>query len=1190
MLPSPMSTLQEGDTPNGDYFDRELPSSSAGVHEPAVQTDQDESARSAEAPHSAPEQVPTDMGSELQSAPQESSSSLAPPKTGSADRLMAHKASASGLSEASFYSAISDTESSDRRSGSTDTNPTTAEGGDDGKDPSQGDARSSEDDPISDLPRIGMHRNESQTTIRREGSAGSDITSRNGAKVANKPVAAPLPTHHESPSSPEQEPGEASQPAPSLSALVKRNSQSSQGHTRTPSRTKRRSISSTLSDHMPPALDARPLDYVALLTQFEPPTFSSELEQNLLSQLSTLGLDVGQIVHSIVTDACDASGALWWMLKRKTEEREAMEPPTPVAPTPTIGPPPPLPPKDPARKSVDQSKDVRPTVSPSVSAPVLPSAIIARDSEAQSSRRSSQSETPNDPLSSSPAIASTSMTSLDRGSSGTPDSSTGRQSKNRMAVTSSPAQRSTSSAHSHDSRAKRQAERQRSSSVSMLQRATTVLAGGNREKKDTAELMRVDTNNATIDRARIPSPVSSIFGKRSTSSIISQMSSRDAPMPKSDGGIDASRKMDKTKGRTPEEKVLQASKTASTGDKDLNRVKSLASLDGTNTSPVRPSGKSKAHDRSSGSPRKPSPDGMSQTTPSASFDTLSSLGASYGSGSNDMGKTAKSRSRSSFLATVRTWLGSDEKQQRKRTKSKGAKGLPSSLGHDGPGSASQAIVRNGSVRNRSGAYANGSIGRRGPVSPRRASMSRRSSASSAHMMSLVDGASRPSNLRRQSAGSITPTATVYGDYAHEHSHTLPGQHPSRPNSSHSHGRSAGGLGAKRASLHGKSGSTSSSSSFMRMQQLDARGQGASSLRGRHGRRTSSDGGTQVRRHRTYGALHSPHGSQSRRPSRAGSTHSRCSSRADSHDGDLATPTNESIGTKDIAEASEEEEDEPTIDAHPTEASRRTSMDSRGSASRALVESKGRNSPLTIKTDHPNQAHSIFVAHKSRSPYKPPSANPLLYGSLVRASSHSPVPSASASGEPPAAGTGTWRRSWGRPPPSWAGAVDMTPSRADMVDAAVRPKLRDVFAAREGDDEWVDEDEEPSYSGGLGQFDSLTSAWGAAATSAAAPVSSGPFDSPFGTRPLAMGSNPASMGMLGAGRYAGVRSLFTAPSLGSDVTPRVLGTTAEDEPSASTTPTSNGAASSEARPANSRVRSAAQRTFKGNIIEEEEENE
>jgi hypothetical protein len=34
-----------------------------------------------------------------------------------------------------------------------------------------------------------------------------------------------------------------------------------------------------------------------------------------------MGFDTGQIVHSVLTDACDATGSLWWMLKRKAERK-----------------------------------------------------------------------------------------------------------------------------------------------------------------------------------------------------------------------------------------------------------------------------------------------------------------------------------------------------------------------------------------------------------------------------------------------------------------------------------------------------------------------------------------------------------------------------------------------------------------------------------------------------------------------------------------------------------------------------------------------------------------------------------------------------------------------------------------------------------------------------------------------------
>jgi hypothetical protein len=37
----------------------------------------------------------------------------------------------------------------------------------------------------------------------------------------------------------------------------------------------------------------------------------------MLSTLAALGFDTGQIVHSVLSDACDAAGALWWIMRKK---------------------------------------------------------------------------------------------------------------------------------------------------------------------------------------------------------------------------------------------------------------------------------------------------------------------------------------------------------------------------------------------------------------------------------------------------------------------------------------------------------------------------------------------------------------------------------------------------------------------------------------------------------------------------------------------------------------------------------------------------------------------------------------------------------------------------------------------------------------------------------------------------------
>ncbi|EKM53311.1 uncharacterized protein PHACADRAFT_147744 [Phanerochaete carnosa HHB-10118-sp] len=124
---------------------------------------------------------------------------------------------------------------------------------------------------------------------------------------------------------------------PSLSrrTTASRASTSSKGPpalpTRTPVRTKRRSVSSTLSESDSPSGSKRstapqpPQNFSSLLGTPAPLIFSTPLERELLTSLSVLGFDTGQIVHSVLAYACDATGALWWMLKRKAERRTLQE-------------------------------------------------------------------------------------------------------------------------------------------------------------------------------------------------------------------------------------------------------------------------------------------------------------------------------------------------------------------------------------------------------------------------------------------------------------------------------------------------------------------------------------------------------------------------------------------------------------------------------------------------------------------------------------------------------------------------------------------------------------------------------------------------------------------------------------------------------------------------------------------------
>ena len=100
--------------------------------------------------------------------------------------------------------------------------------------------------------------------------------------------------------------------------------------TRTPVRTKRRSVSSNLSDPSSPVREQPlpsfpPQDFASLLNTPAPIIFGTKFEREILNNLSSLGFDTGQIVHSVLSDACDAASAIWWMLVRRAERKATEE-------------------------------------------------------------------------------------------------------------------------------------------------------------------------------------------------------------------------------------------------------------------------------------------------------------------------------------------------------------------------------------------------------------------------------------------------------------------------------------------------------------------------------------------------------------------------------------------------------------------------------------------------------------------------------------------------------------------------------------------------------------------------------------------------------------------------------------------------------------------------------------------------
>lgn len=163
-----------------------------------------------------------------------------------------------------------------------------------------------------------LHHNLSQSTIKTLGAEAD-----NPIRLSTLPKSS-LGTNH---TTAEEEPVFILSSAPS----AYNTSKAPPTHpTRTPARTKRRSVSSTLSTPSSPASPTHPnsqppQDFVSTLNTPAPIVFSTPLERELLNNLSALGFDTGQMVHSVLTDACDSSGALWWMMRKKAERRALEE-------------------------------------------------------------------------------------------------------------------------------------------------------------------------------------------------------------------------------------------------------------------------------------------------------------------------------------------------------------------------------------------------------------------------------------------------------------------------------------------------------------------------------------------------------------------------------------------------------------------------------------------------------------------------------------------------------------------------------------------------------------------------------------------------------------------------------------------------------------------------------------------------
>ena len=178
------------------------------------------------------------------------------------------------------------------------------------------------------LSNSSLQRHPSNSTIRKESASDLESLSSRLAKTGDRQ---PTPVIEEN----GEDPPRHTPPSPLLWSVPSSAKVPPPSHPlRIPARTKRRSVSSILSESGSPATErastplpstaARDSDFALLLTTPTPIIFSTPTERHLLNTLSTLGFDTAQIVHSVLTNACDSAGAIWWMI-RKREERQILE-------------------------------------------------------------------------------------------------------------------------------------------------------------------------------------------------------------------------------------------------------------------------------------------------------------------------------------------------------------------------------------------------------------------------------------------------------------------------------------------------------------------------------------------------------------------------------------------------------------------------------------------------------------------------------------------------------------------------------------------------------------------------------------------------------------------------------------------------------------------------------------------------
>lgn len=185
--------------------------------------------------------------------------------------------------------------------------------------------------PFSTLKRAG-----SESTIRK---SSSDSGKASLTRAADQPVD-PIEQIREEEEDPTTEQGHPVDHAHAERDRLLKHLLPFAQHSKTPSRTKRRSVSSSFSERLTPSASTQQLsalphrgavpyvnvDYLALLSDIQRPEFTTAEEDEMLRALKLIGVDTGQLVHSVKTNACDTSGAFWWILwgKGANQRRESL--------------------------------------------------------------------------------------------------------------------------------------------------------------------------------------------------------------------------------------------------------------------------------------------------------------------------------------------------------------------------------------------------------------------------------------------------------------------------------------------------------------------------------------------------------------------------------------------------------------------------------------------------------------------------------------------------------------------------------------------------------------------------------------------------------------------------------------------------------------------------------------------------